>query len=30
LPVWLVWSVLAMIIIAGLCFGAAMLAAVLR
>jgi hypothetical protein len=30
LPVWLVWSVLAVIIIAGLCFGATTLAAVLR
>jgi hypothetical protein len=30
LPSWLVWSVFAVVIIAGLCFGAAMLAAVLR
>ena len=30
LPSWLVWSVLAVIIIAGLCFGATTLAAVLR
>jgi Protein of unknown function (DUF4236) len=30
LPLWLVWSVLAMIIIAGLCLGAATLSAVLK
>lgn len=30
LPSWLVWSALIVIIIAGLCFGAAMLAAILR
>ena len=30
LPSWLVWSVLTVIVIAGLCFGAAMLAAILR
>jgi hypothetical protein len=30
LPLWLVWSVLIVIIIAGFCFGAAMLAPILR